>query len=79
MTAENDLAAIRARDASSGALWFTGPESFTALAARDRRALLAEIDRLSSLVRLAEAWTDESLEKRDAHDVSVTTTEKQSG
>ena len=46
MTAETDLAAIRARDAGSGALWFTGPESFTALAARDRRTLLAEIERL---------------------------------
>jgi hypothetical protein len=30
--------AILKRDADSGALWFTGPESFTSLAVRDRRA-----------------------------------------
>lgn len=39
-----DLKAIRQRDATSGALWFTGPASFTAQAARDRRDLLAAID-----------------------------------
>jgi hypothetical protein len=41
---------IKARDAASGSLWFTGPESFTSLAARDRRDLLAEIDRLRSML-----------------------------
>lgn len=44
------LEQIRARDAAAGALWFTGPESFTALAARDRRSLLAEIDRLNARI-----------------------------
>lgn len=34
------LEAIRARDAESGPTWFTGPASFTAQAARDRRTLL---------------------------------------
>lgn len=38
------LGEIRARDRESGALWFTGPLSFTAQAARDRRALLGIID-----------------------------------
>lgn len=46
-----ELIAIRARDAESGATWFTGPASSTAQAARDRRALLAEVDRLTLLVR----------------------------
>lgn len=36
-----ELKEIMKRDAESGALWFTGPASFTAQAARDRRALLA--------------------------------------
>ena len=43
MTPEELLAAQK-RDAATGDLWFTGPESFTALAARDRRALLAEVE-----------------------------------
>lgn len=34
------LEEIRKRDADAGELWFTGPESFTAMAARDRRTLL---------------------------------------
>ena len=46
MTPEELLAAQK-RDAATGDLWFTGPESFTALAARDRRALLAEVEALS--------------------------------
>lgn len=46
-----DLEAIRARDAESGATWFEGPASFTAQSARDRRTLLAEVDRLTLLVR----------------------------
>jgi hypothetical protein len=41
-----DLAAIRARDAESAATWYTGPTSPAAVARRDRRALLAEVDRL---------------------------------
>ncbi len=45
MTPEELLAAQK-RDAATGDLWFTGPESFTALAARDRRALLAEVEAL---------------------------------
>lgn len=48
---EAEREAIRARDAESGATWFTGPASFTAQGARDRRALLAEVDRLIFLVR----------------------------
>lgn len=43
MTPEQ-LEEIRKRDAAAGALWFTGPASFTALAARDRRELLALLD-----------------------------------
>ncbi len=46
-----NLDEIRKRDAESGELWFTGPASFTAQAARDRRELLAEVDRLILLVR----------------------------
>ena len=42
---DDPLREIRARDRESGALWFTGPASFTAQAARDRRALLAFIER----------------------------------
>lgn len=39
----NELQAIRERDQASGVTWFTGPASFTAQAARDRRALLVEL------------------------------------
>ena len=46
----SDLTAIRKRDADSAALWFTGPASFTAQAARDRRELLREVDRLLARV-----------------------------
>jgi predicted transcriptional regulator len=46
---------IKARDAASGVLWFTGPESFNSLAARDRRVLLAEIERLGATVDAYEA------------------------
>lgn len=35
-----DLEAIKKRDAETSPLWITGPASFTAQAARDRRALL---------------------------------------
>jgi len=35
-----ELAVITARDASSVSMWFEGPASFTAQAARDRRTLL---------------------------------------
>ncbi len=41
--AMNIIGDIKQRDLNSGALWFTGPSSFTSLAARDRRALLAYI------------------------------------
>lgn len=44
----SDIDDIRKRDAESGALWFTGPASFTALGARDRRALLAAYDALEA-------------------------------
>ena len=39
----SDLAAIQKRDNESGNVWFTGPASFTAQAARDRRDLLVEL------------------------------------
>jgi hypothetical protein len=48
---QTELNNIRTRDAESGETWFTGPASFTAQAARDRRALLGEVDRLILLVR----------------------------
>jgi hypothetical protein len=48
---QTELDNIRARDAESGETWFTGPASFTAQGARDRRALLGEVDRLVLLVR----------------------------
>lgn len=35
---------IRGRDHASAATWFTGPESFTAMSARDRRTLLRLLD-----------------------------------
>jgi hypothetical protein len=41
-----DLAPIRERDAASAETWFKGPQSATAMAIRDRRAMLAEIRRL---------------------------------
>jgi hypothetical protein len=41
-----DIDDIRDRDAEAHHMWFTGPASFTALAARDRRALLHVIDEL---------------------------------
>lgn len=41
---------IRKRDAEAAVTWFTGPASFPAQAARDRRDLLAEIDRLNALL-----------------------------
>lgn len=42
-----ELAAITARDANSSEIWFSGPHgSFTAQAAKDRRALLALVDTL---------------------------------
>lgn len=44
----SELDDIRKRDADSGALWFTGPASFTAQAARDRRALLAKLDEVQA-------------------------------
>ena len=37
-----ELEAIILRDIETDALWFTGPKSFSALAARDRRLLLQE-------------------------------------
>jgi hypothetical protein len=42
----SELEAIRERDRAAGDTWFKGPASFTAQAARDRRALLALIDNL---------------------------------
>jgi hypothetical protein len=41
---EHNLKDVRARDAATNEMWFVGPPSFTALAARDRRAVLREID-----------------------------------
>lgn len=41
---EKALALIRRRNNHSAPMWFTVPDSFTALAVRDRRALLEEID-----------------------------------
>lgn len=63
LPAENDLDAIRKRDAESSPTWYTGPASPAAVARRDRRALLAEIERLraalDSFVRIAhEAATE---------------------
>lgn len=46
-----DIDDIRTRDKASGDLWFTGPASFTAQAARDRRTALDEIARLRGLLR----------------------------
>jgi hypothetical protein len=42
----HDLRDVRERDAATNEMWFVGPPSFTALAARDRRALLREVDAL---------------------------------
>lgn len=55
-----DLEKIRARDAESGAIWFTGPASFTAQAARDRRTLLGLLDAQleKQEVDLRGAWED---------------------
>lgn len=52
----SDIDDIRKRDAESGALWFTGPVSFTAQSARDRRALLVEYDRLRGACESAIEW-----------------------
>ena len=46
-----ELAEIRALDARSAPTWFTGPASFTALGARDRRALLHHVDALTAKLR----------------------------
>lgn len=48
-----DLEAIIARDKATGELWFTGPASFTAQAARDRRALLAALPDLLAACKAA--------------------------
>ena len=40
----DELQAIRDRDAAGAETWFTGPASFTAQGARDRRWLLAKLD-----------------------------------
>ncbi len=44
----DELQAIILRDAETGPLWFTGPQSFSALAARDRRALLVDLTELQN-------------------------------
>ncbi|MGH8261386.1 MAG: hypothetical protein ACREUG_17020 [Steroidobacteraceae bacterium] len=43
-----DLEAIRTRDAASAETWFRAPHSAAARAIQDRRALLAEVDRLAA-------------------------------
>lgn len=62
----SDIDDIRERDRTSGSLWFTGPASFTAQAARDRRTLLAYNDQLRDLLgdiyddeRCRDRWDDE--------------------
>lgn len=45
-----EIEAARERDRDTGEMWFTGPDSFAALAARDRRMLLSEVNRLQQLV-----------------------------
>jgi hypothetical protein len=53
MTATTD---IEARDEASGSLWFTGPASFTAQAARDRRTLLVLLRDASRLCPECDAY-----------------------
>lgn len=50
---DDPLDAIRKRDEETAKMWFTGPASFTAQAARDRRLLLDEVESLRA--RLAHA------------------------
>lgn len=53
-----DLDAIKKRDAESAGLWFIGPASFTAQAARDRRELLACIEVREAAARAAIAYDE---------------------
>lgn len=47
--------AIKGRDAeTSTPVWFEGPPSFTALAARDRRELIAEVEPLTAALKTAQ-------------------------
>jgi hypothetical protein len=48
-----ELRDIRIRDGLTSATWFTGPASFPARAARDRRELLAVVENLCEQLRLA--------------------------
>jgi hypothetical protein len=64
----DELQAVRDRDAESGATWFTGPASFTAQAARDRRYLLAQYDetvREYSAIKM-ELWRERDEARADA-------------
>jgi hypothetical protein len=68
---ELDLTAIRLRDARAGELWFKGPESFTSLAARDRRALLRQIDQLRADLAQKTANTTSVLQAQHERDCAV--------
>ena len=56
MTSSEHLAAIRARDAQTPASWFSDEiaPNLIAIAVQDRRALLAEIDRLEGELAAAQ-------------------------
>lgn len=55
---DRTIADIRASDAQSAATWFTGKPSATALAIRDRRWLLAEVQRLEAQLAVATELTE---------------------
>jgi hypothetical protein len=59
-----DLEAMRERDRLTAATWFAGPASGPAQAYRDRRALLAEIERLESVRHALDALAPPPLESR---------------
>lgn len=64
----DELQAVRDRDTESGATWFTGPASFTAQGARDRRYLLAKLDetvREYSAIKMS-LWRERDAEREYA-------------
>lgn len=60
------IADIRASDAQSAATWFTGKPNATAVAMRDRRWLLAEVQRLEAELAAARQTRDDAA-ARAAH------------